>query len=100
MNSKKYLMLAVCSSLVLSACGSGGGSGKDDAADEDTTVEVPEQENALATFGNLAADDDPLALTVELESDIETVFGGADNASTDVVVGDTVQTVIDRATLN
>ena len=98
MNSKTYLMLIVCSSLALAACGSGGGGGNDDNADADDIPPVlPEPVNALATFGNLTADDEPLALTVELETDIEAVFGGADNASTDVVAGDTVQSVIDRA---
>jgi len=100
MNSKTYLMLVVCSSLALAACGNGGSGGRDDTADDDTPVVTPEPENALATLGNLTADDEPLALTEQLETDIETVFGGADNASTDVVAGDTVQTVIDRAVLN
>ena len=93
MNSKIYLMLIVSSSLALAACGNGGGNG-------DTAVVTPEPENALATFANLAADDEPLALTGQLETDIETVFGDADNASTDVLAGDTVQTVIDRAVSN
>ncbi|PCJ88622.1 MAG: hypothetical protein COA54_02575 [Thiotrichaceae bacterium] len=99
MNSKNYLMLVVCSSLALSACGSGGGNGSD-TADDDTPVDIPEPENALATFGNLTADDEPLALTTQLETDIEAVFGNADNASTDVLAGDTVQSVIDRAASN
>jgi len=101
MNSKIYLMLIVSSSLALAACGdSGSGGGKDDTADDDTPVVTPEPENALATFGNLSADDEPLTLTEQLETDIESVFGGADNASTDVQAGDTIQSVIDRAKSN
>jgi hypothetical protein len=93
-------MLIVCSSLALAACGDSGGGSKDDTADDDTPVVTPEPENALATFGNLSADDQPLALTEQLERDIEAVFGGADNASTDVLEGDTIQSVIDRAKSN
>ena len=94
MNSKTYLMLVVCSSLTLAACGNGGGGGN---AGDDTPQEP---ENALATFGNLSADDEPLALTEQLDTDIQAVFGNADNTSTDVLAGDTVQSVIDRAKSN
>lgn len=97
MNSKTYLIFIVCSGLVLGGCGNSGGN---NAGGSGVTPVTPEPENALAVFGRLAADDEPLAISTQLENDIQAVFGDADNTTTDVIAGDTAQTVIDRAELN
>ncbi len=65
--------------------------------DDSEQEEADEAENELAIFGGQAADAEPLSLTEQLEEDIEEVLGEADDDATDVVAGDTVQTVIDRA---
>lgn len=105
MNSKYTFILLMCSGLVLSACSSndssGGGNGNNAGAGGGEVAPVsPTAENALAVIGQQSADDEPLPLSVDLGSDIEAVFGDADNAATDVLVGDSVQSVIDRAVNN
>lgn len=97
MKSKTYLLFIVCSALTLGACDNDGSD--KDKDDDDATAPV-ETENALSVFGSQAADADPLAISQQLIDDIESVFGGADGSATDVIAGDTVNTVIERAKAN
>ncbi len=92
MNSKYSFIIIVCSGLMLSACHDNNSAGGDGV--------TTQPENELTVFGNLSADDEPLAITNKLEQDIQAVFGDADNKAVDVIVGDNVQSVIDRAGLN
>ena len=101
MNSKYTFILLMCGGLILSAC-----SNDDDGVNAGAVGATPEipitptSENALAVFGRQAADDEPLPISAQLDGDIQTVFGDADNSPTDVVDGDSVQSVIDRAEVN
>ena len=109
MNSKYTFILLMCSGLVLNACSSNddngngnnaGAGGAGGAGGGGETPAAPTTENALAVIGQQVADDEPLPLSAELASEIEAVFGDADNAPTDVLAGDNVQSVIDRAGIN
>ena len=95
MNSKYTLLFVVCSGLFLSACDNNNGGNN---AGDDGGNQAPA--NTLAIFGNQAADDAPLPISAQLETDIVDTFGDADNTPTDVIAGDTVQTVIDKANAN
>jgi hypothetical protein len=103
MNSKYTITLVLCSGLVLGACSSGNGNGSSNGNSgsggtvQDEPPPQPQVGKTLAAYGSQSADDDPMAVTIELEDDIQAVFGDADNVTTDVVSGDSVQAVIDRA---
>ena len=94
MKSKTYILVVMCFSLGIAACSNDDDDNNAGNDDDDAAV------NELAIIGALTADEAPAAITAKLETDIISVFGEADNNATDVVTGDTVQTVIDRATEN
>ena len=106
MNSKYTFVLLICGGLVLGACSSNdsnngnNANGNNQGAGGGATPTTPVYGNTLAVIGQQSADDEPLPLSVQLGSDIEAVFGDADNTPTDVLAGDNVQTVIDRAGIN
>ena len=85
MNIKYYFILVALFGLTLGAC-----------SNSDNQSSTPLQ-NTLSVLGAQAADDEPLAITQQLDNDIQAVFGNADNMTTDVIAGDTVQDVINRA---
>ena len=103
MNRKYTFIILISAGLILSACSNDDDAGNAGAGAGGTTPEIPATptlENALAIYGRQAADDEPLPISAQLDTDIQTVFGDADNSPTDVVDGDSVQSVIDRAEIN
>lgn len=86
MNTKYHLIYILIAGSLLSACGS-----------DYTASNANENANTLAFVGGVDEDNEPLALNVNLESNIESVFGNADSIPKEVVAGDTIQSVVNRA---